>query len=461
MIGFGTGRLVRRFAGDRRGNFGLAIAGVSAILLGAVGYSVNIAQMTNAKSVLAQALDAAVTSTARDLTTGTISTKDAPKVVAGFLAANSQTGFLKGTNVVLSDLKVDSTARTVEASASVDLPLAFPLFGGSGTRHISVSSASLYSDRKIEVAMILDVTGSMEGAKLTALKQAASDAVDRILANQNRAGNRIRIALVPYSNSVNVGPLAASSVFVEQKAADRKQAPASTAPILASASARPDNCATERKGSYAFSDAGPDVSMVNRDYQLSTFATKASTITCPDAAMMPLTADGAALKKRIDSFEAKGGTAGQIGVQWGWYMLSPSWKSVLTSAQQPGAYDARKTGKIAILMTDGAFNLEYAGAKTVASDKVYGEVYGDGAPKTRSIARAKDLCSQMKRAGIEIFTVGFQLAKEGPDATKLMADCATPQTGSTKYFYQAATGEDLNAAFQAIAGNIERLALTK
>ncbi|TGS86818.1 VWA domain-containing protein, partial [bacterium M00.F.Ca.ET.177.01.1.1] len=96
-------------------------------------------------------------------------------------------------------------------------------------------------------AMMLDVTGSMAGQKIKDLRAAASNAVDSFLTGQNAANPRVRVAIVPYANSVNAGPLAASTVFVETKASERKQAPGNDDPKYVSASTRPDSCATERK----------------------------------------------------------------------------------------------------------------------------------------------------------------------------------------------------------------------
>lgn len=65
----------------------------------------------------------------------------------------------------------------------------------------------------------------------------------------------------------------------------------------------------------------------------------------------------------------------------------------------------------------------------------------------------------MRDKGIEIFTIGFDLNEENARAT--LQNCASPDTGKIKHFYQAANGTELNQAFQDIARNIESLALTK
>ncbi|CAN7190098.1 pilus assembly protein TadG-related protein [Mesorhizobium sp. LjNodule214] len=440
------------FARDRGGNFAIVFGAAVSVLALGVGFAVNVSQLYNAKSSLQGVVDAAVTSTARDITTGDINEADANKSVQAFLDANSAAGILRADQIVLDKLTVDRTARTVRADVHVDVAFYFPLFSMGDMQRVGVSTTALYSDKTIEVAMMLDVTGSMAGQKIKDLRAAAANAVDSFLDNQNQANPRVRVSIVPYANSVNAGSLAESSVYVETKASQRKQAPGNDDPQYVSASSRPDNCATERKGTYQYSDAGPDVSMVNRDYFLSGFAQNSRTAACPAAALVPLTTDADALKNVIKTFAASGGTAGHIGVQWAWYMLSENWGSVMKASQRPAKMDPKRVAKIAILMTDGEFNLSYFDASSV------GEVYND-AGKEPTRTAAKTLCAAMRDQGIEIFTIGFDLQEKNAKAT--LQDCASADTGKIKHFYQAANGTELNAAFLEIARNIETLALTR
>ncbi|RWM22077.1 MAG: VWA domain-containing protein [Mesorhizobium sp.] len=440
------------FAGDRSGNLAVLFGMVASVLALGAGFAVNVSQLYNAKSSLQGVVDAAVTSTARDLTTGVIKEADANRSVQAFLDANSRAGILQADRIVLDKLTVDRTAKTVQADVHVDVGLYFPLFSMGDMKRVAASTTALYSDKTIEVAMMLDVTGSMAGQKIKDLKTAAANAVDSFLNGQDPAKPRVRVSLVPYANSVNAGALAASSVYVETLTSQRKQAPGNGAVQYVSGLMRPDNCATERKGTYQYSDAGPNISMVNRDYLLSTFALQTGTAACPTAALKPLTADAAALKNVIKNFVASGGTAGHIGVQWTWYMLSENWGSVMKASQRPAKADPKKVAKVAILMTDGEFNLSYFDASIV--DDVYKDA-GKEPPRTA----AKKLCAAMRDKGIEIFTIGFDLNETNAKAT--LQDCASPDTAKIKHFYQAANGIELNQAFQDIARNIESLALTK
>lgn len=449
--------LAGRFGRDRGGNFMVMAGVVMGLLALAVGFAVDLGQMMNARSALSNAIDAAVTSTARDLTTGTATEDEATKIIKVYLDANSTGGILTNNQIVIDKVTLDRTQYTLQVAAHVDVPLYFPLFGTEKTRRVSQTGAAVYSFRQLEIAMMLDLTGSMKGTKIQDLKAAAVNAVNIILKDQSPTRPRVRIALVPYANSVNVGSsLAASSVYVETKESERKQAPANTAPRSVANSSNPNNCATERKGDYQYLDAGPDVSMVNRDLYLKPFAngeTKyAASAQCPSAAVMPLTNDQTALVNRINLFVEDGGTAGHIGVQWSWYMLSPNWAGVLAESQKPAAYDPSRVGKYAVLMTDGEFNLSYFDASS--ANGVYGP---NGKLATREAA--VKLCEAMRGKGIEIYTIGFAL--DSTEAVDTLQKCASPDNGGTKHFYQTSTGPELKAAFEKIANNMNRLALTK
>ena len=157
----------------------------------------------------------------------------------------------------------------------------------------------------------------------------------------------------------------------------------------------------------------PMMAKVNRDYRLEF---------CPAAALKPLSADVKALKKTIASFKADGHTGGHMGIQWSWYMLSPKWQNVLPKASQPQEHDTKKVAKYAILMTDGEFNTAFAG---VAKN---GDTTNQAA---LSRSHAERLCSEMRKDGIEIFTVGFMLKEAGAKGVLKNARRRTPARSST------------------------------
>ncbi|MEP9387473.1 TadE/TadG family type IV pilus assembly protein [Mesorhizobium sp. KR9-304] len=456
-------RRLGTFGGNRSGSFAIMTAAIMAVLALSAGYAVNIAQLYNVRSNLRQALDAAVTSTARDITTGIIEVDDARVWVELFLKANGDPSMMDGDRIVLDQLTVDKISGTVEASAHVDVAIYFPLFGASNERRVRGESAALYSDKKIEVAMMLDVTDSMSGSKISDLKDAASNAVDALTKGQNKANPRVRIALVPYSDGVNVGALAKDVVFVEKAGAWDLPPPidAKKAEINANTGTQTDNCATERKDENLkadFSDDAPDAkrtrningkdrdyyAKVNRDDRLNS---------CAKAVLKPLSPDADALKKQIKGFSVAGYTAGAIGVQWTYYMLSEKWRPAIQKAglgDGPADADPKEVAKIAILMTDGEFNTAHA--------DVSGDKNAVRKQNAKSRSYAESLCENMKADGIEIFSIGFKL--NSSEARNVLKNCASPDTGSLKRYYETSTGDELNDAFMTIARNIEALVLT-
>lgn len=477
------------FACDRGGNFAVLFGVVATTLAVSVGLAVDTVQLVNARSALAAAVDAAVTSTARDLTTGAIKPADAEARVQNFITANSPGGILSYDGIVLDRLTVDHTAKTIEVAAHVDVPLFFPVFADK-VKRVSNVGAALYSDRHIEVAMMLDLTGSMQKSgktdKIGDLRDAATNAVNTMLANQDPKNPRVRVALVPYASGVNVGalaagtyaetgsspdlpPLAGSPLLVAKTGLTTLPAYGDYVAAVAEAYPNADNCATERKdrdGKPDFSADGPDTvradasgkqyyALVNRDDRLSGSGMNK----CPDARVIPLTGDSAALLSSIGDFKANGYTAGAIAVQWTYYMLSPKWRAAIQSAglgSGPADADPKKIAKVAILMTDGQFNTAYAGASGSNPN-------GQGALSRSS---AESLCSNMKADGIQVFTIGFDLNNKSMNATErtqaksVLQNCASPDMAGVTHYFEASTGADLDKAFQEIIRNTERVALT-
>ena len=106
-----------------------------------------------------------ITSTARDITTGKIKPEDARARFEAFFFANADPELASADRLVLGQLIVDRTARTITATAHVDADLFFPLFSTGSDAAGRGQSAAVYSDKTIEVAMMLDVTGSMAADK--------------------------------------------------------------------------------------------------------------------------------------------------------------------------------------------------------------------------------------------------------------------------------------------------------
>ena len=82
---------------------------------------------------------------------------------------------------------------------------------------IGVTSEAVRSLGKVEVVLVLDNTGSMKGTKLTKLKEAANALVDTLV-DATADPEDLRIGLVPFSMTVNVGTEYQNASWIDNNA---------------------------------------------------------------------------------------------------------------------------------------------------------------------------------------------------------------------------------------------------
>lgn len=188
----------KRFLRDRNGNFAMTLGILLPVLLSSVGLAVDYATLSGARNELQGALDAALLSASR--------LKDAndsrQAVFDSVLAAN-----LSGDPSILrynAALTVTRTANSIETQGTLTARVRLHfmhLFVDRGD--LTLTASANESSNDLEVAMVLDNTGSMGAAGMTALREAAAAMVD-ILESANSANRNVRGALVPFVTAVNV-----------------------------------------------------------------------------------------------------------------------------------------------------------------------------------------------------------------------------------------------------------------
>lgn len=401
----------RRFRRDETGTIAIIFALSVLIIVGLVGGAVDYGRWINAKSKQQAALDSAVLAAGRayQVTYGNTAT--------ALNTANQYYSRLK-SHWLSTDNTTFSFASTGETVSGVsDGTVSTPFLAVAGVPKLPVyvtaqatMAAGGNSDSSVEISVMLDVTGSMGGQKIEDLKAAAKDLID-IAVWDDQSEYTSHVAIAPFSEQVNVGR-------------DYYQAVTGNA---APGWGTSQTCVRERSTFNRYTDAAPGPG----DY----FDAGPTWGTCrPQSAIMPLSNNKSELKSYIDTLSTNGRTAGHIGTAWAWYLLSPKWNNVWNGAATASAYGT-KTRKIAILMTDGEYNQEYSG------------------PSSRDQART--LCSNMKEAGITVYTVGFQLSSGG-DAYNTLLGCAS----DSSYFFNSTTGDELRQAFREIALQLVKLRLS-
>lgn len=179
---------------ERNGNFSIITALLLPVLLGVVGVAVDFTLAVNEALRLQAATDAAALAVARQ---PDLSDKETVALARAMLVGNG------------SELDAQFSVNRVGTSAQVvgeaKVKTTFSAVLGFDYLPVSRVSVANVSEDKFEIAMVLDTTGSMEGGKLTAMKQAATDLVDDLSAKITKPAN-LKFALVPFSSFVNVGP---------------------------------------------------------------------------------------------------------------------------------------------------------------------------------------------------------------------------------------------------------------
>ena len=157
----------------------------------------------------------------------------------------------------------------------------------------------------------------------------------------------------------------------------------------------------------------------------------------------PLTSDKRRLSRIVDGYRADGWTAGHLGIQWAWNLVSPKWSGIWSGESRPKPYGTANLIKAVVLMTDGEFNSAYTGRP------------GFEQMTRESYSHTDELCRKIKDEEVVVFSVAFDLRE--PRAEEALSNCAS----SDKFFYRAENEEELRRAYQDIAIRLTKLRLSK
>lgn len=194
-------------------------------------------------------------------------------------------------------------------------------------------------------------------------------------------------------------------------------------------------------------------------------------------AITSLTAEKTKVLAAIDEMQPwhRGGTHANLGLAWGWRVISPRWQGLWggdTPNNLPMAYDAPLMDKVAIVLTDGQ-NVYYdwpgglpgrplSGSYPDTDYTAYGRLSEGrlgttrpGEALTEINNRMSRLCENMKDEGIIIYAITFQL-NHGP-TQDLMRNCAT----DPEKYYNSPSNEQLRATFVAIGNELTNLRIAE
>jgi Flp pilus assembly protein TadG len=433
--------VLRRLKDDARGNVAIIFTLVITGIFGALGLAIDLNRAVSINTKLGQILDIAAVAGAKMLDQDVASDQAVIDRVTSFVKSQ---GLLQGvppTTFANLTITIDRANNQVSLNAIGAMTTTFAKVMGFQSVAIQKAATATYRMKDVELALVLDTTGSMAEVpagdtktKIESLKTTAALVVDTLFAQAvNDRG--IRVAIAPFSAAVNAGS------YASQVTGSGSQSYSSYFATSASAASY-SNCVVERSGAANATDAPPSSGLFP-----TLTSVGGSQSACPQASIIPLTGRSQidSLKSTIANFAPGGSTAGHIGTAWGWYMLSPSWNSVFGLPYAISAYGAQDVSKNVVIMTDGLFNTSY----------LTGASAGTSAAVTESYSQFDALCAGMKAQNINVYTIGFGLTD--PTATSELSKCASVPAN----FFPVANGSDLQAAFATIVAKLNTLRVSR
>jgi len=371
-------------------------------ILLASGATVDVARAMSGRSDLQQAVDAAALALAHLPSTTT----------AAGLQSDAQswiTTEMNGKNIGVVTVTTTSVSGQITVSASANMPTFVTAMAGINTLPVKASSTVQWGLSNVELALVLDNTGSMaQDNKLTDLVSAATTLVNTLEQSAGSNTSALKVGVVPFSIAVNVGATyqTASWITGTQPSAYGSDifttANTNRFTMLKQMGVAWGGCVEDRPMPYDVQDTAPTTSnpatlfvpffspdepdgtyaigRTNYSYANDYLTDKSSDKTwqteqgdplkytkkpangtssmtgynlgpnsgCGTAPLLRLTTNMSTVTSELNQMVANGDTHIPLGMAWGWHVLSPN-----APFADGVAYGTANTLKIVVLVTDG------------------------------------------------------------------------------------------------------------
>lgn len=416
---FGSLRdVMGRFQKDQRGNV-LMLFGISLVpLMGVVGVAVDYSRASNARQSLNAAIDSAALMAARDaqkLTDAQLTDR-----VNAWLKDNLPAD-VKG-EFTKAQVSIDRQARTVKIVANAEVPTTISRVLGTDKLAVSSTTQSTWGTNIIELALVLDNTGSMASSgKMDQLKTASHNLL-KILKDAVTETDQIKVSIVPFATQVKI-----DTTFKDQNwlryTMTRTTGSGWNQKTETIAKTTWQGCITDRDQNYDVSDADPTGSSAAA--YPADFCDQTSLAT-----IQPLTSNWDTLNAKIDAMTPTGNTNVTIGAVWGLATLT---SQVPFSEAKPAS--TPRLNKYMILLTDGT-NTEnrFSTSQSSIDD------------------RTKKACENIKLGGVQLYTIRVIDGNRS-----LLRNCASDPDNMYK---EVTSASQLNDVFISIAKQISQVRLT-
>ena len=373
-----------------------------------------------------------------------------------------------GSSTPTVSTNVDTNGVVTVYASTVQQTNIMKYFGQSAVT-LGAGAQAMRGSGKVEVALVLDTTGSMSGTKLDGMKSAATSLISTLFAIPS-SSSRVKASIVPFAQYVNIGTSSKGASWLSGS----EDVTVPVAPYCYTSypyatysnpytvnqtcynDGAPYNCsytayATVNLGA-AVNTCYPASSYVSqwygcvgsRNYPLDMSSGVNATSPVPafrdtwcSATLTRLSNSSYTLINAINSLSASGETYIPAGLLWGWRSLSPN------APFSDGAAQTSTLQKSLILMTDGA--------NTLSPNYPYH--YGSDVATSNTLTA--QTCTNIKADNIRVYAVAFSVTD--PTIKNILRNCAT----TVDNFYDATNVADLTAAFTKIGQEITAVRLSK
>ena len=409
--------LLKRFGASREGHAGVMFSVLAFPMVIAVGFTIDFTQASKHRSDLQNIADAVALTAVRSLPISAGAATNDGTNYYEVAIQNIRAGLL--TDGLTISYEYDPHFKAI-AEITATAKGAFGNTIGLGTVRYEMRADAVLERTNTEVAMVLDMSGSMETAKMRALGNSVETFQTTLDAVLGSGVNRFKVSVVPFSRSVSMPDYAVDWL---QNQSDKDLAIAADEVCFA-----PQN---------QTADSRSNVSVLGTFALHNEFAWG-----CLDEKMFPLTDDRTKLSQLVSDLKTPApwrvswrnsqntgywGTALYMGSVWAMRTLDPAFGSAWPAESNPAAVnDARK---FVIIMTDGE------------------QLYVDPYSRNQADNIQRDVCDNMKDLGITVYAIAFR----APAAAKnLLKGCAS----SDDHFVDATNESALQASYELIAKKI-------
>lgn len=194
--------IVSRFARDEGGAFAMVFGVMALVLIALGGAVVDYVSLEQSRNRAQLALDAAALALQTEITRPGYDKESIRERAEALVRERIGNEDVRAD---IDEVLIDAARGSLFLSGTFVTQTYFVRLVGVPELAARFSSEVIRGSLDIEVAVALDITGSMSGQRIIDLKAAATRLVDAVV-QDDQSLNYTRMALVPYAQSVNVSP---------------------------------------------------------------------------------------------------------------------------------------------------------------------------------------------------------------------------------------------------------------